>query len=359
MQTIINIIVFCLVLGIIILIHEFGHFITAKLFGVYCSEFSLGMGPKIFSKKYGETDYQIRALPIGGYVAMAGETDQEDNEDMKDVPYERSLKGISTWKRCVIMLAGVFMNFVLAIVLLISAYAFFDVSVNSSEIGGVVEGGAAQMAGMEKGDVISKISIGEDEYMIGSYSDIQNVLSSNNIKSDQEEIAITVTYNRKSTTYEKQMKAQYDEDTHVYKIGILQKKRRLSFFEAVKYGFNRFVMYATIIFSTLAQLMTHLTSTVNQLSGPAGIYTVTAQITQSGSLLTMISFIALLSTNVGMFNLIPIPGLDGAHVLIAVIEKILGREIPQKLKYSIQLLGLLLIFALMIYVTIHDIGKMF
>lgn len=359
MQTIINIIVFCLVLGIIILIHEFGHFITAKMFGVFCSEFSLGMGPKLFSKKLGETDYQVRALPIGGYVAMAGEADQEDNEDMKDVPYERTLHGISTWKRCVIMLAGVFMNFVLAIVLLISAYALFDVSVNSSEIGGVVQGKAAQVAGLKKGDVISKITIGEDEYMIGSYSDIQNVLSRDHINSDQEEISITVTYNRKSTTYERQMNAKYDEDSQSYHIGIVQKTRRLSFFEAVKYGFNRFVTFATLIFSTLAQLITNLTSTVNQLSGPAGIYTVTAQITESGSLLTMISFIALLSTNIGMFNLIPIPGLDGAHVLIAVIEKIIGRELPQKLKYSIQLIGLMLIFALMIYVTINDIGRMF
>ena len=91
MQTIINILVFFVILGAIVLIHELGHFLTAKLFGVYCAEFSIGMGPKLFSKKKGETDYQIRALPIGGYVAMAGEADQEDSELMKDVPYERTL----------------------------------------------------------------------------------------------------------------------------------------------------------------------------------------------------------------------------------------------------------------------------
>ena len=124
MQTIINILVFFVILGAIVLIHELGHFLTAKLFGVYCAEFSIGMGPKLFSKKKGETDYQIRALPIGGYVAMAGEADQEDSELMKDVPYERTLKGIKTWKKCIIMLAGVFMNFVLALVLLIGIYSF-------------------------------------------------------------------------------------------------------------------------------------------------------------------------------------------------------------------------------------------
>ena len=135
MQTIINILVFFVILGAIVLIHELGHFLTAKLFGVYCAEFSIGMGPKLFSKKKGETDYQIRALPIGGYVAMAGEADQEDNELMKDVPYERTLKGIKTWKKCIIMLAGVFMNFVLALVLLIGIYSFVEVQTNTSEIG--------------------------------------------------------------------------------------------------------------------------------------------------------------------------------------------------------------------------------
>ncbi|MGN1182180.1 MAG: M50 family metallopeptidase [Faecalibacillus sp.] len=359
MQTIINILVFCLILGIIILIHEFGHFITAKYFGVFCSEFSLGMGPKIWSKKIGETDYQVRALPIGGYVAMAGEADQEDNEDMKDVPYERTLKGIKTWKKCVIMLAGVFMNFLLAIVLLIGVYSFVDMPVNSSEIGGVVEGYGAQEAGMKKGDVINKITIANEEYLIGSYSDIQKVLSKNNVKSDEAELQVKITFSRKSSVYEKTIRARYDEESQSYHIGIRQKTRSLTFFEAVRYGFDQFVMYATIIFSTLAKLITHLTSTVQQLSGPAGIYSVTAQITESGSISTLISFTALLSTNVGMFNLIPIPGLDGAHVLISIIERIIGREIPQKIKYSIQMAGLILIFALMIYVTINDVGRMF
>ena len=101
MQTIINILVFFVILGAIVLIHELGHFLTAKLFGVYCAEFSIGMGPKL-SKKKEKQDYQIRALPIGGYVAMAGEADQEDSELMKDVPYERTLKGIKTWKNALL-----------------------------------------------------------------------------------------------------------------------------------------------------------------------------------------------------------------------------------------------------------------
>jgi len=180
MQTIINILVFFVILGAIVLIHELGHFLTAKLFGVYCAEFSIGMGPKLFSKKKGETDYQIRALPIGGYVAMAGEADQEDNELMKDVPYERTLKGIKTWKKCVIMLAGVFMNFVLALVLLIGIYSFVEVQTNTSEIGSVVENNGAYNAGIQAGDTINKITINGEEHIIASFSDIQSVLSNEN-----------------------------------------------------------------------------------------------------------------------------------------------------------------------------------
>lgn len=359
MQTIINLLVFFLILGVIIMIHEFGHFITAKFFGVYCSEFSLGMGPKLYGKKKGETEYQIRALPIGGYVAMAGEADQEDNEEMKDVPYERTLKGIKTWKKCVIMLAGVFMNFVLAIVLLIGIYSFVEVQTNTSEIGAVVKNEGAYQAGLKKGDVINAITIDDDEFMIGSFSDIQSVLSNKNIKSSEEQITLTITYTRNETEHKETVVANYQKENDSYIIGISAATRRLSFFEAVKYGFNQFVLYATLIFTTLGKLITDATNTIGQLSGPVGIYTVTRQVTESGSISTLLSLTALLSTNIGMFNLLPIPGLDGSQVLFALIERAIGREIPQKIKYTLQMAGLFLVFGLMILVTVNDVGRLF
>ena len=312
MQTIINILVFFVILGAIVLIHELGHFLTAKLFGVYCAEFSIGMGPKLFSKKKGETDYQIRALPIGGYVAMAGEADQEDSELMKDVPYERTLKGIKTWKKCIIMLAGVFMNFVLALVLLIGIYSFVEVQTNTSEIGSVVKNNGAYNAGVQAGDTINKITINGEEHIIASFSDIQSVLSNENLQLDTDTVTI-----------------------------------------------NQFIEYALLIFTTLGKLITDLTHTVSQLSGPVGIYTVTAQVTQSGSISTLLSLTALLSTNIGMFNLLPIPGLDGSQVLFALVEKIIRREIPTKMKYALQMAGLILVIGLMNFVTINDNGKFF
>lgn len=359
MQTIINIIVFFLILGAIVLIHELGHFLTAKLFGVYCAEFSIGMGPKLFSKKKGETEYQIRALPIGGYVAMAGEADQEDNEIMKDVPYERTLKGIKTWKKCVIMLAGVFMNFVLALVLLIGIYSFVEVQTNTSEIGSVVKNKGAALAGIEAGDVINKIIINNEEHIIASFSDIQEVLDNENLQLDTDTVTMKVGLTRNKHYLEKKVTAKYNNETKSYVMGITAAMKQLTFAEAIRQGINQFIEYALLIFTTLGKLITDMTHTVSQLSGPVGIYTVTAQVTQTGSISTLLSLTALLSTNIGMFNLLPIPGLDGSQVLFALIEKVIRREIPTRIKYALQMAGLILAFGLMIFATVNDIGKFF
>lgn len=359
MQTIINVIVFFLILGVIVLIHELGHFLTAKLFGVYCAEFSIGMGPKLFSTKKGETEYQIRALPIGGYVAMAGEADQEDNEIMKDVPYERTLKGIKTWKKCVIMLAGVFMNFVLALVLLIGIYSFVEVQTNTSEIGSVVKNKGAALAGIEAGDIINKITINNEEHIIASFSDIQEVLDNENLQLDTDTVTMKVGLTRNKHYLEKEVTAKYNNETKSYVMGITAATRQLTFAEAIRQGINQFIEYALLIFTTLGKLITDMTHTVSQLSGPVGIYTVTAQVTQTGSISTLLSLTALLSTNIGMFNLLPIPGLDGSQVLFALIEKVIRREIPTRIKYALQMAGLILVFGLMIFVTVNDIGKFF
>ena len=359
MQTIINIIVFFLILGVIVLIHELGHFLTAKFFGVYCAEFSIGMGPKLFSKKKGETEYQIRALPIGGYVAMAGEADQEDNEIMKDVPYERTLKGIKTWKKCVVMLAGVFMNFVLALVLLIGIYSFVEVQTNTSEIGTVVKDKGAALAGIEAGDVINKITINNEEHIIASFSDIQEVLDNENLQLDTDTVTMKVGLTRNKHYLEKEVTAKYNNETKSYVMGITAATKKLTFVEAIRQGINQFIEYSLLIFTTLGKLITDMTHTVSQLSGPVGIYTVTAQVTQTGSISTLLSLTALLSTNIGMFNLLPIPGLDGSQVLFALIEKVIRREIPVRIKYALQMAGLILVFGLMIFVTVNDIGKFF
>lgn len=354
MQTLINIIVFILILGIVVLIHEFGHFITAKSFGVYCSEFSIGMGPKLFSKKIGETEYEIRALPIGGFVSMAGEADNEI-EEFKDVPFERTINGISCWKKVVVFLAGVFMNFILSIVILIGVYSFIEVQDNTPVIGSVSDNGPAMMAGIEAGDRITKIAYDGEEYIIGSYDDIREVMGK--IESDDKAVTVEVELVRDSKTLTKQVNAQYSEESGTFILGVISGTRQLSFFEAVNYAFDQFKTLSLLIFTTLGQLFTDTANTIGQLSGPAGIYSTTAQITATGSISQLLIFLALISTNVGIFNLLPIPGLDGCQVIFALVEKMIGRELPLKLRYALQLAGLALVFALLIYVTINDVSR--
>ena len=354
MQTLINIIVFILILGIVVLIHEFGHFITAKSFGVYCSEFSIGMGPKLFSKKIGETEYEIRALPIGGFVSMAGEADNEI-EEFKDVPFERTINGISCWKKVVVFLAGVFMNFILSIVILIGVYSFIEVQDNTPVIGSVSDNGPAMMAGIEAGDRITKIAYDGEEYIISSYDDIREVMGK--IESDDKTVTVEVELVRDSKTLTKQVNAQYSEESGMFILGVISGTRQLSFFEAVNYAFDQFKTLSLLIFTTLGQLFTDTANTIGQLSGPAGIYSTTAQITATGSISQLLIFLALISTNVGIFNLLPIPGLDGCQVIFALVEKMIGRELPLKLRYALQLAGLALVFALLIYVTINDVSR--
>ena len=168
-----------------------------------------------------------------------------------------------------------------------------------------------------------------------------------------------ISLKRGNQNIEKTVEGKYNSESKSYVIGITAATKKLTFIEAIRQGINQFIEYALLIFTTLGKLITDLTHTVSQLSGPVGIYTVTAQVTQSGSISTLLSLTALLSTNIGMFNLLPIPGLDGCQTLFAVVEKIIGRDIPIKLKYLLQVAGLVLVFGLMIYVTINDISRMF
>ena len=358
MQNIINIIVFLLILGSLIIIHELGHFLAAKYFGVYCSQFSIGFGPKIWSKKGKETEYEIRALPFGGFVAMAGEEDQADNEELKDVPLERTLKGIKAYQKVIIFLAGVFMNFVLAIVVIFGVnITSGQLPVNVAEIGTISENSAADKYGLQVGDVIEKIEIEEtgDTFIISSYDDIH--FDRNTIKTSSDTVTMNITVERNKETMVIPVKVQYNATESRYLIGITQATRNMTIVESFKYTFISFYEMSTAIFVALGQLVTQFAQTIGQLSGPAGIYQITAEVTQSGQISYIFSLLAMLSVNVGIFNLMPIPGLDGCQVLFAIVEKIIGRELPEKLKLTLQMIGLGLVILLMIIVTFQDIMR--
>ena len=165
-------------------------------------------------------------------------------------------------------------------------------------------------------------------------------------------IMLQVELVRDGKTITKEVNAKYNSDSNSYTMGLTPATRNLSFFEAINYGVTKFVEMALLIFTTLGKLFTDSANTIGQLSGPAGIYNVTAQITETGSISQLLTLLALLSTNIGMFNLLPIPGLDGCQVIFAVVERVIGRELPLKVKYGLQIAGLALVFGLMIFVNL-------
>ncbi len=362
MQTLINLLVFLLILTGIIVIHELGHFIAAKFFKVYCGAFSIGMGPKIFGKKGKETEFQIRALPIGGFVSMAGEADQEDNEEFKDVPVERTLKGKKTYQKIIIMLAGVFMNFMLALVIMLSANLMGgQVSVNRCEIGPLLESGAGTKYGFKQGDVITNIECKQTgvSYAVASYEDLHNDMTKKALKINSKNATLDITVRRGKDSLVIKAVTPYNESQGRYVIGFQQVTRRMNVTESFSYTFRELCDMSTAIIAALGQLIVNFASTIKQMSGPVGIYKVTSQVTESGSMTTLLYLVAMLSVNIGIFNLLPIPGLDGYQAILSLIEGIIHKEVPVKVKYALQVLGLVIVFGLMIAVTYQDLLRLF
>lgn len=357
MQTLINLLIFFLILTAIITIHEFGHFVAAKMFGVYCGAFSIGMGPKIYGKKGKETEFQIRALPIGGFVTMAGETDQEEETEFKDVPKERSLKGKKTYQKVIIFLAGIFNNFLLGfLILMVLNTTVGTIPVEQPVIGQVVADSGAETAGIQAGDTITEIAYDGKIFAIDHFDDITKALTVKNAANKSVTIKVTLIRDGEKQTVN--VNAGYNSKVSRYQMGIIQATRKMGFGEAIGSTFTEVGSMALMVFTALKGLALHFSSTVKQMSGPVGIYSVTAQVASTGNVANLFYLMALLSINIGVFNLLPIPGLDGAHTLIALVEGVLHRELPQNVKYGLQLAGLALVLLLMLYITFQDIMKL-
>lgn len=355
MHIIINILLFLILLSMIIIIHEAGHMVVAKLCGVYCYEFSFGMGPLIWKHQGKETQYSIRALPIGGFVSMAGEEDGDAAYPDVTVPDERRLNHKKPWQKILIMLAGVFMNFVLAWVIFSMIMLNNGVYVSSPEpiVDKVMEGSPAEKAGFEKGDRIIKI-VKEDGSSVepDSYIDMQAFTAN---YSGVE----TYTVERSGKTITLTVTPEYNEDAQAYIIGISApeaKQNQINFLNCWYYGGVEMRMITKLMFTTLAGLIFH-GSGADQLSGPVGIYQATSTYASMG-FASFMFLVAELSLNVGIFNLLPLPVLDGGQVVITIVEWIAHRELNTKVKTVIMLICWALLIGLMLFVTWNDISRL-
>ena len=341
-----SILYFILILGAIVLVHEFGHFFFAKLFGIYVYEFSIGMGPKIFSwhGKDKETAYSIRAIPIGGFCSLAGEGTEED----KKVPKKRLLQSKPVWQRFLVMFFGAGNNFILALVVLFFLGLIAGCPSNSTIVKEVVENSPAYVAGMLPGDEIRYVN-GD---RVKTLDDLQLYLAVTN-----KETEFTVLRSGKEVKYKVTPLSKEEAEKQKYTYGMsFDQEREHGFFKSIGYAFTKFKSLVRQLFITFKLLFTGKVG-VKDLSGPVGIYSAVDQ-SKSNGFSSLLYLLALLSLNVGVVNLIPFPAFDGGRILFLIIEKIKGKPVKAETENLIHTIGFFILLALIIYVTINDIIRL-
>lgn len=351
MSIIINLIAFIVILSIIVAFHEFGHFLFAKICGVYVYEYAIGMGPKLFSKKIGETEYSIRAIPIGGFCQLAGEDLDED--DHKKVPKNRRLQNKTPFQRFLIMVFGPMNNFILAVVVLFFLAIIWGGSTMNPTVTQVEKGSAAYEAGLRKGDEVLTIN----NHKIVTSDDISLYLAVSNPKKGS-----TFKVEHNDGTYDtyhikpKKVKVE-GKDTYRYGIGMEQKKTT-GLVNAFLYTYKKTVSMFKQMFITVGYLFTGGIK-LSQLSGPVGIYSVVGQSREAGGIANLLYLMAFLSINVGFINLLPIPAFDGGHILFIIIELIKGSPVNPELENKIHTVFLILLMLLMLIITFNDVLRLF
>jgi len=352
------IIPFLVVLGVLIFFHELGHFLSAKYFGVKVLKFSLGFGPKLVGKKIGETEYLISALPLGGYVKMLGEDADEEEETLPPEDAERSFSHIHVLKRIAIVAAGPIFNLLLALLIFCTFYAVAGIHIMTPEIGGVREDSPAARAGFQKGDII--VSVGPRE--TGDWNEIKAFIQKNNgapvditVKRGSEYLTLTVAPEISVT------KNIFGEETRTPLIGIVSagkfKKITPGPLEAVKEGFKKTWEIIELTCLTVVKLIQRVIP-IETVGGPILIGQMTGQLAQE-NWAYLIPFTAVISINLGILNLFPVPVLDGGFIILLLIELIIGRPLHIKKREILQKMGIFLLVLFMVFVVYNDIKRLF
>ena len=347
-----TLIYFILVLGIIVLVHEFGHFIFAKMFGVYVYEFSIGMGPKLFSKKRknkkDETEYCIRAIPIGGFVQLAGEEVDDDSK----IPKEKKLYSKPIWQRFLIMFFGAGNNFILAFLILLFCGVVFGSPNMEPVVSKLTPNYPMVESGIEVGDEFLKVNGNK----ISTVDDVRLYFS---VATPGEPIELEMkkTFGEVVTYEVTPLKEEVDGITS-YKFGIeFTYEEEKGFFAPIKYAITKTGSLFNQMFITFKLLFTGQVG-VNNLSGPVGIYSIVGE-TASAGFESVLQLVALLSINVGFINLIPFPAFDGGRILFLLIEKIKGSKVDPKIENICHSIGFILLLILIVYITFNDIIRLF
>ena len=414
-----GILIFLVVFGILVFVHEFGHFIVAKKSGILVREFSIGMGPKLFQVMRKKTTYTIRWLPLGGYVRLAGPDDAavidpgttvvvqfddqgkvtridasgsqmpisgtpiqvsesdlvnklfitgyENGEEDREVTYQvdhdatiiekngtelliapkdTQFQEASVGKKLATNFAGPFMNIVLGFVVFI-IWSLVSPGPATTTIDKTINNFPAQEIGLKSGDTIKKINSSK----ISSFDEIATQLA----KSKGKKVRVTVERKGKEQVFTVKPKEEKINGTKVYQLGFYGKPDN-SLGVKLERGWNTSIQTTGMIFGAVGNLFRHFS--LNKLSGPVGIYSQTVQVSNMG-ITYLLAFLAMISINLGIVNLIPIPGLDGGKLLLNIIQLIIGKPIPQEREALVDVIGFVLLLLLIVAVTGNDIYRYF
>ena len=381
MSFIITLLAAVFVFSAVIAIHEFGHFAVAKLCGVQVNEFSIGMGPVLLKKMHHGTQYSLRALPVGGFVALEGEespesqqAEREERSDLEERPLSRRsgadsspngetlngeelsqptgkpLNEAPVWQRALIMAAGACMNFLLGFVVMAILLAAQNEPITSRVIYAVEDGALCGQTGLEAGDKVLAVN--------GRRCFVANDMLYELMRTEDYSASFTVLRDGKKVELPRvQFDTWQDEDgeTHM-SLGFTVYGIKKTPINVIKEAWNSVLYYGRIIFTSLMDLLRGRES-INDLSGPVGIVTAIGQAASYGWQ-DLLELLALITVNVGIFNLLPFPALDGGKVVFLLIEGVTGHAVPEKIQSGLTLAAFALLFALMIFATYNDIVRL-
>lgn len=350
----ITIIYAVVVLGILIFVHELGHFLLAKRLGVGVLKFSLGFGPKLFGRKIGETEYLVSAFPLGGYVKMVGE---DPDEEVLPEDTSRSFSSKSAGKKIAIVAAGPIFNIAFAAVLFTLAF-MVGVPTMTSEVGDAKEGFPAFEAGIKTGDKVVSI----DGVHVSKWDEVSEAIQT----SKKDVISVEVFRSGSTLRFDikpkvTKVKTIFGEDTEIRVIGIGASKNyiieRSNPVEAVGKGLISTWNVTMLTIQGIVKLIQRIVP-AETIGGPIMIAQMAGEQAQAG-FLSLLSFMALLSINLGVLNLLPVPILDGGHLTFFTIEAIIRRPLSHRFKEIAQQVGLFLLISLMAFAFYNDITRVF
>ncbi len=342
-----------LILGFLIFVHELGHFITAKKNGCYVYEFALGMGPKLFGfrrkkEKNDPTLYSLRLFPIGGYCAIAGEIDEDDGGDVK-LKKDDYMCNKKIWQRCVILIAGVVMNFITGFIILFISALIWGATEQESIVGMAPEGYPVSEAGIEVGDKILEIN-GKSAKTWDKITIILNLKQDSDVytfKVEKEDGSIKE-YEVTPTIVEN----EDGSETKVFGIG-QDTTRKNGLWSALKYAFTKTGSIISSMWSIVGNLIIGKLP-LSSLSGPIGVYSIVGEAAKN-SAESVLYLTAYLSINLGFINILPFPAFDGGRVLFLIIEAIRKKKMNPKIENGINLIGFVLLMLLMIVISVKDV----